>query len=455
MAVAAVAATAVAAAIAQTQQAVQGFVHRQSDPSGYEWPTDTSVLRSLERWQDKKFGMLIHFGLYSVPGIVESWSICSEDVDWISRHEPLPYDDYKKWYFALADSLNPTEFDPEQWARTAEEAGMKYLIFTTKHHDGFCNFDTRLTDFKITSGPFASNPRSNLAKHVFDAARDHGLMTGAYFSKPDWHSEWFWSPEFATPNRHINYKRERHPQWWENYRKYTQGQLHELLDGDYGRFDILWLDGGWISGDDIGLDTILADVRSTTQPGLICVDRAIRGRNENYQTPERSIPDRQLPYPWESCITLSHDWGWVPDAPYKTPSEVISLLAEVVAKGGSLLLGVGPHPSGVIEEREVAILQEVGRWLDKNGEAIYATRPTAHYSDGEVWFTESKDGRYIYAIVPADNEERTVSWTLNLPKGKITDLATGKRVRHTITSDRVTLTLPPSPMPTALRLSRP
>lgn len=128
-------------------QGVQGFVHRQSDKSGYVWPSDTAVLQKLDRWQDLKFGVLFHWGLYSVPGIVESWSICSEDVDWISRKKPLPYDAYKQWYWSLKDSLNPSHFDPDKWADMMAQAGMKYMLFTTKHHDGFCMFDSRYTDF--------------------------------------------------------------------------------------------------------------------------------------------------------------------------------------------------------------------------------------------------------------------------------------------------------------------
>ncbi|MDE5920323.1 MAG: alpha-L-fucosidase, partial [Paramuribaculum sp.] len=143
---AAVGAILAAAATAQAQQ-VQGFVHQQSDASGYEWPTDTAVLNKLNQWRDLKFGVLFHWGLYSVPGIVESWSICSEDVDWISRKGDMPYDEYKKWYWSLADSLNPVKFDPSQWADIMTDAGMRYAIFTTKHHDGFCMFDTDSTDF--------------------------------------------------------------------------------------------------------------------------------------------------------------------------------------------------------------------------------------------------------------------------------------------------------------------
>lgn len=134
----------------------------------------------------------------------------------------------------------------------------------------------------------------------------------------------------------------------------------------YGSFDILWLDGGWVTGDDINLDGILEKARKQ-HPGLISVDRSIRGKNENYQTPERGIPETQLDYPWESCITLSNDWGWVPNAPFKSPQKVINILSEITAKGGCLLLGVGPTADGVIEEEVTKRLHEVGKWLRFNG----------------------------------------------------------------------------------------
>lgn len=140
-------------------QQVEGFVHQQSEEAGYVWPDDRLVLDKLEKWQDQKFGVLFHWGLYSVPGIVESWSICSEDVDWISRKNGMPYDEYKKWYFGLKDQLNPVHFNPEQWADVMQDAGIKYMIFTTKHHDGFCTFDSKYTDFSISHGAFKNNPR--------------------------------------------------------------------------------------------------------------------------------------------------------------------------------------------------------------------------------------------------------------------------------------------------------
>ena len=213
---------------------------------------------------------------------------------------------------------------------------------------------------------------------------------------------------------------------------------------DYGSFDILWLDGGWVTGDDVNLDRILEKARQT-HPGLIAVDRSIRGKNENYQTPERGIPETQLNYPWESCITLSNDWGWVPNAPYKSPEKVIALVSEIVAKGGCFLLGVGPTPDGIIEQPVVERLHKVGEWLRKNGEAIYNTRITPVYNDGKTWFTAHKDGKTLYAIyTPADGETlpETITWKGNLPKGKMVLLANGKKVKYRTEGDLVTVTLP-------------
>ena len=140
------------------------YVHERSDQ--YTPPEDSLVVRKLHHWQDQKFGMLIHWGLYSVAGIVESWSICSEEADWIPRDSTIAYEDYKKWYWGLKDSFNPTRFNPEQWAQAAKAAGMRYAIFTTKHHDGFNMFNTAYSDFSISKGPFKTNPRADVAQYV-------------------------------------------------------------------------------------------------------------------------------------------------------------------------------------------------------------------------------------------------------------------------------------------------
>ena len=424
----------------QAQEA-QSFVHQQSNTEDYVWPTDPQVLTKLKHWQDQKFGVLMHWGLYSVPGIVESWSICSED--WIVRERKPTYEEDKAWYWSQKDSLNPVNFDPSKWADVMKKAGMKYMIFTTKHHDGFCMFDTKYTDFSIAHGPFGKDPRHNIAKEVFNAYRNKGFMIGCYFSKPDWHSKWFWNPYYATPNRRINYKKQQHPDWWQNYRKLTQNQLNELTT-DYGNIDILWLDGGWITGDEIGLDTILVDARKRN-PGMISVDRTIRGKNENYQTPEQGIPAKQLDIPWESCITLSHAWGWTPNAKFKSPNKVIGILSEIVAKGGCLALGVGPKADGTLQPEVVKNLLQIGNWLNKNGQAIYSTVNAAHYNDGKVWFTADKNGKTLYAIYALEDGEKTpktITWTENKPKGKLVLLQNGKSVKYTVKGNQVTVTLP-------------
>lgn len=424
----------------QAQEA-QSFVHQQSNTEDYVWPTDPQVLTKLKHWQDQKFGVLMHWGLYSVPGVVESWSICSED--WIVRERKPTYEEDKAWYWSQKDSLNPVNFDPSKWADVMKKAGMKYMIFTTKHHDGFCMFDTKYTDFSIAHGPFGKDPRHNIAKEVFDAYRNKGFMIGCYFSKPDWHSKWFWNPYYATPNRRINYKKQQHPDWWQNYRKFTQNQLNELTT-DYGNIDILWLDGGWITGDEIGLDTILVDARKRN-PGMISVDRTIRGKNENYQTPEQGIPAKQLDIPWESCITLSHAWGWTPNAKFKSPNKVIGILSEIVAKGGCLALGVGPKADGTLQPEVVNTLLRIGSWLNKNGQAIYSTVNAAHYNDGKVWFTADKNGKTLYAIYALEDGEKTpktITWTENKPKGKLVLLQNGKSVKYTVKGNQVTVTLP-------------
>lgn len=424
----------------QAQEA-QSFVHQQSNTEDYVWPTDPQVLTKLKHWQDQKFGVLMHWGLYSVPGIVESWSICSED--WIVRERKPTYEEDKAWYWSQKDSLNPVNFDPSKWADVMKKAGMKYMIFTTKHHDGFCMFDTKYTDFSIAHGPFGKNPRHNIAKEVFNAYRNKGFMIGCYFSKPDWHCKWFWNPYYATPNRRINYKKQQHPDWWQNYRKFTQNQLNELTT-DYGNIDILWLDGGWITGEEIGLDTILVDARKRN-PGMISVDRTIRGKNENYQTPEQGIPAKQLDIPWESCITLSYAWGWTPNAKFKSPNKVIGILSEIVAKGGCLALGVGPKADGTLQPEVVKNLLQIGNWLNKNGQAIYSTVNAAHYNDGKVWFTADKNGKTLYAIYALEDGEKTpktITWTENKPKGKLVLLQNGKSVKYTVKGNQVTVTLP-------------
>jgi alpha-L-fucosidase len=431
------------------------FVHGQSD--NYVWPDEPAVKQKLEHWQDLKFGMIIHWGLYAVPGIVESWSICSEDEQWIPRDSTKDYNTYKQWYWDLSKQFNPVKFNPDQWAQAGRDAGMKYLVFTTKHHDGFCLFDSKETDFSIARGPFKDNPKADAAKYVFEAFRNHGYMIGAYFSKPDWHSDDYWWKRYATPNRNNNYDVRKHSWKWERFKKFTYNQIMELMS-NYGSIDILWLDGGWVRSvseaaqnkrvwsQDIDMPRIAKSAREK-QPGLLVVDRTVHGPYENYQTPEQSIPAKQLSYPWETCMTLGQDWGYNPRQRFKSSTRVIHSLIEIVAKGGSLLLGVGPSDEGLLPDEIVSRLQEIGKWTAKNGEAIYGTRTVEHYNDGNVWFTKSKDGKKTYAFVClSDNQAApvTVEWNGNAPaKGaSMTLLYTGKTVKWKNDGGKITVTLP-------------
>ncbi len=430
----------------------------------YEWPADTLVRVKLDKWQDLKFGMIIHWGLYAVPGMIESWALCSEP--WVNRDSTIAYDDFKKWYWGLKKDFNPVKFDPEQWAKAGKEAGMKYLVFTTKHHDGFCMFDTKQTDFKISNGPFAGNPKADVAKYVFDAFRKNGFMIGAYFSKPDWHSEYYWWPKYATADRNNNYDIRTFPWRWQQFKSFTYNQLSELMH-NYGSIDILWLDGGWVRPRETVNDEVrswgaaipewsqdidmprIATMARAAQPGLLMVDRTVHGPYENYQTPEQSIPAQQLDQPWESCMTLANNWGYVPGDPFKSSARVIHVLAEVVAKGGSLLLGIGPKPDGTLPDEVIERLEEIGKWTKANGSAIYNTRTTPHYRDGNIFFTQSKQPGTRYAIVCLEEGKpvpATVQWTVNIPKkgSRMKYLPTGESVKWTLEGDSVRVWLPAS-----------
>jgi alpha-L-fucosidase len=438
----------------------QPNVHPQS--TQYEWPSDTLVRARLEQWRDQKFGILIHWGLYAVPGIVESWPICSED--WVGRDSTIDYGEYKKWYWGLKGSFNPVNFNPEHWASVAKAAGMRYLVFTTKHHDGFCLFDTRQTDFKITNGPFADNPKANVAKYVFDAFRKEGFMIGAYFSKPDWHSENYWWPMYATPDRNNNYDIRKYPWRWEKFKLYTYNQISELMN-DYGRIDLLWLDGGWVRpretvneevrswgaaipawSQDINMPGIALMARKA-QPGLLIVDRTVHGPYENYQTPEQRIPDNKLDVPWESCLTLGNAWGFVPNDTYKSSAEIIHRLIEITAKGGNLLLGIGPKADGTLPAEAEKRMMEIGQWLQHNGKAIYNTRTAGEYKDGSVYFTQSKDGQTLYALACINGDQvvpASIEWSGNIPvKGiKMKLLQDGTTVKWRTEGNKVKVFIP-------------
>ncbi|MBK7099003.1 MAG: alpha-L-fucosidase [Sphingobacteriales bacterium] len=269
--------------------------------------TDVKIQNRLEEWRDLKFGLLMHWGPYSQWGVVESWSICPEDLSWAvggqKKEVADNYFDYVKAYENLQTTFNPTKFNPEKWAAAAKYAGMKYMVFTTKHHDGFSMFDTKYTDYKITD-----------KKTFVD---------------------------------------------------FTHKQVNELVTG-YGQVDILWFDGGWVrkttdeevkkyladtsegsrwarnpQNQDINMAGLVKEVRAK-QPNILVVDRAVEGPEQNYLTPEQQIPAEPIADPWETCMTMGNSWSYVPNDVYKPAKEIIEKLVDIVSKGGNYLLNIGP-----------------------------------------------------------------------------------------------------------------
>jgi alpha-L-fucosidase len=417
----------------------------------YTLPADKLVQAKLSQWGKIKFGLLMHWGTYSQWGVVESWSLCPEDEGWTVRKGPYAKDwfSYKQAYENLQTTFNPIKFNPEKWALAAKNAGMKYVVFTTKHHDGFNMFDTKQSDYKITgtNSPFANNPKANVAKEIFNAFRDQGFMTGAYFSKPDWNTPDYWWKYFPPKDRNVSYDPKKYPEKWESFKKFTYNQIEELMS-DYGKIDILWLDGGWVRpfssvdtsvewqrtikhNQDIDMGNI-ARMARTHQPGLLVVDRTVHGEYENYVTPEQQVPATYLPYPWESCMTLGNSWSYVPNDEYKTSRKVIHLLTEIVSKNGNLLLNIGPAPDGEWDPNAYARLEDIGKWIQVNGEAIYDAEADAALPGQGKWvFTKKQD--CIYAIYQlAAKEAISEIYKLNIntasPIKKIQILGTDQKI---------------------------
>jgi len=372
---------------------------------------DALVQDKLEWFQDLKFGLLLHWGPYSQWGVTESWTLCPEDEAWCRRQGPNAddYDKYKRAYENLKSTFNPVKFDPDAWAAAAKEAGMRYVVFTTKHHDGFCMFDTRETEYRITDGgcPFSSNPRSNIAREIFSAFREQGFGVGAYFSKPDWHSPDYWWPYFPPFDRNVNYDVKKYPEKWEAFKAFTFNQIKELMSG-CGRIDILWLDGGWVQPGNLGQDIDMAGIAAmarSLQPGLIIVDRAVEGPYQDYRTPEQEIPEKPLEGVWETCLTMATSWSYTPQDVYKSARELIHVLAEVVAKGGNLLLNIGPSPEGELPPESLERLKEIGAWMKINGEAVYGTRAAAPGIENNICFTRRPDGAINAIYLAGENEE--------------------------------------------------
>lgn len=404
----------------QESVVVEG-VHNYSSEEHWVKPEDPLLLERLEWFKDQKLGLMMHWGPYSQLGLVESWALSDVDEEW-SRNEidwDIDAEELKREYFALNKTFNPLRFQPELWADLAAENGFKYLNFTTKHHDGFCMWDTKTTDYRITGPdcPFHTHKYADITKQLFNAFREKGLGISAYFSKADWHTPYYWAPGMkpgTTTSRGPTYDPKEYPWLWEQFVQFTHEQIMELMT-NYGKIDVLWLDAGWVNDyrdQNIRLGEVVERARKI-QPWLLSADRTVGGPYENLITPEQTLPERALNVPWESCITMGSAFSFRYEDDYKTVRQLIHLLVEIVAKGGNLALNVGPQPDGRISKTAISRIKGMGAWLKVHGEAIYGTRICEPYSVGRAQFTQKGDTTYAFYLYR--DEQEAVPAELHLP----------------------------------------
>lgn len=397
---------------------------------------DPLIKNKLEWFKDQKLGIIFHWGLYSVAGIVESWQLSEED-EW-ARNKPWRNDieELREDYWGLVHSFNPYKFNPDEWATICKQAGFRYMLFTTKHHDGFNMYDTQFSEFKVTGDkcPYASNPKADIFKAVATAFRNKGMHVGAYYSKADWYAPDYWADGERPKGRYASYCPLEKPEVWAKYNQFVANQLGEIVS-NYGRLDIVWLDGGWINKNEEQLDMvkIVQKVRKQ-QPDLLIVDRTIGGQYENYVTPERKIPKVAPKKAWESNIPLANNWGFCPNDTYKAFTDIVTSFVKIVSLGGNLVLGVGPKPDGSLPRESVQVLTELGTWLEQYGEAIYHTRPCpVPQLDG--WLLTRKD-KILYAF----HNKNALNCALNLETftekiKSVVNLSTGEELQITGTID--------------------
>ena len=313
-------------------------------------------------WREAKFGMFIHWGLYAIPAGVWKGKPVKTAGEWIMYGAHIPVSEYEP----LVHQFNPVKFDADRWVQIAKNAGMKYIVITTKHHDGFCLFDSKLTDYDIMSTPF----KRDIMKEMADACHRQDIKICWYHSILDWHNPDYLPrgpgskrPWDTRPTAGADFNR---------YLDYMKGQLRELLT-NYGPIGVLWFDGGWEhSAQELHSNEIVAMIRSI-QPNII-INNRIR-IPQDFDTPEQKIPATGIPgRDWETCMTMNHTWGYKStDHDWKSTEDLIHKLIDIVSKGGNFLLNVGPTAEGVIPKASVKRLAAIGDWMKVNSESIYGT----------------------------------------------------------------------------------
>lgn len=337
-----------------------------------EAPDEQGALANLperEAWyKDLALGMFIHWSVDSQLGSVISHSLAGSSEDYANR-----------FFNELPKTFEPKHLDPEDWARLARVGGMKYVMFTTKHHSGFCMFKTETTPFNIMNTPYGKD----VTAAVVEAFHKEGLAVGFYFSPEDF---WFLHRQGHPIARKRDYA---HASNNPDLRAYDKRQIEELFN-NYGPIDLAFLDAS---------DTGSAVEDVWAQDRNVVITRGVM------PTPEQKTPDAPMPPPWEACYTLGTQWQFKPtNEDYKSGGDLIRMLIEIRAKGGTLLLNVGPEPSGEIPFEQERRIREMALWLFVNGEAIYAVRPWHVVREGDIWFTKAKDGSALYAFLTGETE---------------------------------------------------
>jgi alpha-L-fucosidase len=359
-------------------------------------PKETEAQKTLRMkwWTDARFGMFIHWGLYSLPARHE----------WVKNHERMTNEQYQKYF----DIFNPDMFDPHEWAKMAKAAGMKYVVLTSKHHEGFCLFDSKFTDYKVTNTPYGKD----LIKEYVEAFRAEGLKVGFYYSLIDWHH-----PDYTIDSNHplrqnsdTAYARLNKYRDMNKYREYIKNQVRELLT-NYGEISIIWFDFSFPGKNGKGRadwdsENLLKLARSL-QPGIIVDDRLDLSDVEggfDFISPEQvkvaawpEINGKKVP--WETCQTFSGSWGYYRDEnTWKSTAQLIELLIESVSKGGNLLLNVGPTARGVFDYRAQDRLKSMGEWMKFNNRSIYGCTeaPAGFKAPGNTLLTYNPVTRRLY-----------------------------------------------------------
>jgi len=322
-----------------------------------------------EKWfMDLGLGMFIHWSVDVQVGTVISHSMAGASDEYLERFTT-----------ELPKTFNPHKFNPDDWAVLAKLAGMKYVVFTAKHHAGFCMWDTKTTPFNIMNTPF----KKDATRAIFDAFRKQGIAIGVYFSPEDF----YYLYKHKVPIGRMQLP-QHFPEKNPGLMAYDKSQLKELLS-NYGRIDFIFFDGP-AEG--------LKEYAWELQPDIVVT----RGQ---MNTPEQELPEAIMPGPWEACFTMGTDWQYKPtNDPQKSGTEMINMLIETRAKGGNLLLNVGPKPDGEIQIEQEALLRELALWNLANGESVHGVRPWNIAREGNIWFTRGKDTSTVYAFVPGGKD---------------------------------------------------